>query len=204
MLSFTSGDGFANQTQTAGTRIQRVLGGGLGFTHLVNLRYTDSGTAHTVTIMRGASGGRGKVVGSVAAGGTSVVVDTALTDGGGNAIAASDIVCVKLDNGTWHISTVSSWTAGTLTIVLTTAVPTGRTILDGAKIVNYGVAGDSMHSTQQYTMGAGSSAVNIPAVAGGVLSLCKASGSNEPLVIDSNNASNAGTINYANIAYSVL
>lgn len=202
MFPFITGDGVATKTQTAGTRINAVLGGGPGFTHLVNLRYTDTGTAHTLTIMRGAS--RAKVTTAVAAAGTSLVLDAALTDGAGNAVAANDYVAVQLDNGTWHLSLVTSWTAATLTLVLTTAVPTGRSILAGGKIVCYGVAGDAMHADQQYTGGAGSSAVNVPAVAGGVMSLCKAPKPNEPLIFDSNNATNAGTLNYANVGQTML
>lgn len=197
MINFFSGDGIAKQTQNAGTRIQRALGGGPGFTHLVNMRYTDSGTAHTLTIMRGAS--RAKVASAVAAGGTSVITDVGLVDGAGNVIAASDVVAIQLDNGTWHVSTVSSYTAATLTIVLATAIPTGRSVLVGAKIVNYGAAGDAMHAQQQYVSVATSTAVNVPAVTGAVLSLCKASGGSEPLIFDSDNASNAGTLNYANV-----
>lgn len=196
MFNFVTGGGVAKKTANAGTRIQFPIGGDYGFTHMVNMRYTDTGTSHTLTIMRGAS--RGKVLGDVAAGATSVIVDTALTDGAGNAIAASDLIAAQLDNGTWHVSQVTSWTASTLTIVLTTAVPTGRTIKDRSKIVCYGVAGDAMHADQQYVGGAASSAVNTPAVAGAVLSHCKATGSNEPLLFDSDNSTNAGTVNYIN------
>lgn len=197
MINFFSGDGIAKCTETAATRIRRILGGGPGFTHLVNMRYTDGGTAHVLTILRGTS--RGKVVAPVAAAGTSVQVDTALTDGLGNAIAASDLVAIQLDDGTWHLSAVTTYVAATLTIsVLATAIPTGRSVLAGAKIVCYGVQSDANHANQVYAGGSSSAAVNFPAVTGAVLSLCKAPRSGEPLVFDSDNATNAGTLNYAN------
>jgi hypothetical protein len=198
MMPFISADGVAKFTAVLGTAFQATLGGGIGFTHVINFSYKDLGTLHTLTLMRGAS--RGKVLGQVLAAGATLVVDTALTDGAGNAIAASDFVAVQLDNGMWHRSVVTSWTAATLTLVLTTAVPTGRKILDGAKIVCYGVAADAMHADQQYAGGVASTDVNVPRVSGSVMSLCKAPSSNEPIIFNSDNPTAAGTLNYANVA----
>lgn len=202
MLSIVSADGVAKFTQSAGTINRVALGGLCGklFTHVTNIRYTDTGTAHTLTLMRGAT--RTSVVGAVAAAGTAVVLKEALYDGAGNAMAASDVIAIQLDNGTWHLDLVSA--ISTTSLTLTTAVPTGRSILDGAKIVCYGVPGDTMHANQQYDGGSGSAAVNIPAVAGTAPSLCKASSSNEPIIFSSNNASNAGTLNYANCVYTFV
>lgn len=194
------GDGYGPLTQTAATRIQLALGGVGGlFTHLKNFRYTDSGTAHTITAMRGAS--RGKATAAVAAAGTSLVVDTALVDGDGNAIAASDYVCVRLNTGEWHISAVTSWTSGTKTIVLTTAVPALKSILKGAAVICYGVAGDTWHALHKFTAGAGSAAVNFPPASTPDVTLCRASAPGEPILLDSNNATNAGTFNQANVEY---
>jgi hypothetical protein len=204
MMGFVSGDGLSKATASAGTRIRLPAGGKAGglYSHIVNLRYTDTGTAHTLTMMRGAS--RAKVVGALAAAATSVVVDAALTDGDGNALAASDVVALPMDNGEWHVSAVSAWNATTKTITLTTAIPSGRSVADGARIVSYGAPGDTYHARYQFTGGAGSAAVNFPAVSGSVMSLCKAPALNEPIILDSNNATNAGTVEYVNIGYSLF
>lgn len=196
MFPFISGDGVAAKTATPPTRIRVCMGGGKGFTHVVNMRYTAAATAHVLTLMRGAS--RAKVPGGAAAAETSLVLDTGLIDGAGGDVAASDVVAVQLDNGTWHVSAVTSYTAATRTLVLTTAIPTGRTVLAGGKIVCYGDPGDAMHADQKYNAGAAAT-VNYPSVAGGVMSLCKASRSDEPIIFDSPNTTNAGTLEYGNV-----
>lgn len=202
MFPFVTADGVAKHTQSAGTRIRVALGGLCGklFTHVCNLRYSDTGTAHTLTLMRGAT--RTTAVGAVAAGATAVTMAAALFDGAGNVMAASDVIAIQLDNNTWHVDIVSA--VSTTALTLTTAVPTGRSIPDGAKIVCYGVAGDAMHANQQYTAGSGTAAVNVPAVAGTQPSLCKGATSNEPIIFDSNNATNAGTLDYAGVVYSMV
>lgn len=197
MIAFHTGDAVAKKTQNAGTLIKATLFGGFGFTHLINMRYTDTGTAHTLTIMRGAT--RTKAAAPVAAAGTSLIVLDLLYDGDGNVIATSDVIAIQLDNGRWHQTTVSALDTAKTTITLVNAVPTGRTILEGAKVVCYGVAGDTFHADYIYVGGASSAAVNYPAVTGAALSMCKASAANEPLIFDSNNATNAGTLNYANV-----
>lgn len=200
MIHALGGDGYGKQTQTAGTRI-RLLVGGVGglFTHIANLRYTAAGTAHTGTMMRDASSA--KAASALAAAGTSLVVDTALTDGDGNAIAASDVVAVKLNTGEWHLSVVTSWTAGTKTIVLTTAIPANKSVLKGAPVFCYGVAGDTFHSTRQLTLTA-SATTNFPAVASEGVSLCRGRSPGAPILFDSDNATAAGTLEMANVFYS--
>jgi hypothetical protein len=199
MIHGLGGDGYGKLTQTAGTRI-RLLVGGVGglFTHLNNLRYTSAGTAHTLTIMRDAS--VAKAASALAAAGTSLVVDTALTDGDGNAIAASDVVAVKLNTGEWHLSVVTSWTANTKTIVLTTAIPAGKSVLKGAPVACYGVAGDTFHASRQL-LPAVSVTTNYPVVSGDDVSLCRSRSPGVPLLIDSDNPTAAGTLEMANVLY---
>lgn len=198
-IRMIGGDGYGKKTAAANTRIQYLVGGvGSLFTHLLNIRVATLATAHVLTVMRGAS--RTKVTTDLAAAGTSLVIDEALTDGDGNAIAANDLVAVQLDNGTWHLSLVTSWTVGTLTLVLTTAIPTGRTARRGARVVNYGVAGDTWHSLRQFDLAA-SSTNQFPAVAGAVESLVRASAPGEPLLIDIDNATNASTVATTSVGY---
>ena len=198
-IRMIGGDGYGKKTAAANTRIQFLVGGvGSLFTHLLNIRIATLATAHVLTVMRG--GSRSKVTSDLAAAGTALVVDDALTDGDGNAIAANDLLAVQLDNGTWHLSLVTSWTAGTLTLVLTTAIPTGRTARRGARVVNYGVAGDTWHSLRQFDLAA-SSTNQFPAVAGAVESLVRASAPGEPLLIDIDNPTNASTVATTSVGY---
>lgn len=197
-LTLIGSEGVGKLTQTAGTRIQKLIGGkGGAFTHLLNMRYTAGATAHTLTVMRGQS--YAKVASDAAASQADVVVDTALTDGA-NAIAANDLVAIKKPDGTWHLGIVSSWSAGTLTITLTSNVPSGG-FKKGARVVCYGVAGDTGHANYQFAAASGG-ATNFPAVQndGG---LVRSAQQNEPLIIDSDNASNAGTLDYASVGFSV-
>ena len=201
MINFITGDGIYNKTAVAGTRIQTPIGGlsTKMFTHLTSLSYTpgtiNGAVDHTITAMRGAS--HSSVVSDVAAAGTSVPTSAKLTDGDGNDIAASDVLAMQMDDGRWHVSTVSTLDTPKTTITLTTAVPTGRTLLQGSKIINYGVAGDTIHARHQIACVGGQEKV----VGGGGDSYLKAFSTSEPIVIDSPNTSYAGTINYATAGY---
>lgn len=142
--------GYGRITASAGTAIAFLVGGysspnGLQRrTAITGFSITSGSTAHTWGFLR--SGSRSTVTTAVAAAGTSVVVDSVLLDGDGNALAANDYIAVKLDNGNWHLSTVSAWNATTKTITLNTAVPTGRSIGKGAAVVVFGVIGDTVHA----------------------------------------------------------
>lgn len=192
MFHYLTGSGRGKLTQTAGTRIQWLMGGlGNLFTHINFLRVTTGATAHTITLMRGAS--RTTCATALAAAGTALVVAAALTDGAGNAIAANDFIGIRLDNGDWHLTSISAWDAPTLTATLTTAIPTGRSVLKGARVTCYGVAGDAMHSSYQLNSGAGATN-NWPAVTTEGSSLVKATYKGEPIMIDIDNATNASTL----------
>lgn len=207
-IPFKSGGGRGLLTKAFGTRIQCPIGGDRGcFTHLINFAYTSAATAHTVTVMQAAS--RSIVTTAVAAAGTVVVTNDKLTDGAGNDIAASDVVAFRLDddaasNPSWHMSTVSALDSAKTSITINDAVPTGRTIPIGAPALCYGVAGDAYHSAHQYLTTVNTSKENWPATAGETVSLMKAGQRGEPLVLDANNATAAGTLAYANYGVSYL
>lgn len=184
--------GFGRKTQTAGTVITQVCPGKRGcFTYVTFMRYTNAATDHLLTLMRSAS--NGLVTTAVAAAGTAVIVDTALTDGGTNAIAANDYISIEMDDGTFHTDIVSAWNSSTKTITLTTAVPTGRSILAGAKVWCYGVPGDSYHAAYQFDPITANASANFPAVAN-YGPLIKSRTKGEPIIFYSGNATNAGTL----------
>lgn len=199
MIHGLGGDGVGAVTATAGTRIRKILGGVGGlFTHLLGFQYTPGATTHTGTVMRDASGA--KAASALAAAGTALVVDTALTDGDGNAIAANDVLAIKLNTGEWHLSTISAWNSGTKTATLNTAIPTGKSVLKGAPVFCYGVEGDTWHSDRTFTLTTGATRT-FPNTDVGDVSLTRGRSPGAPLIFSSDNATNAGTLIYANVFY---
>jgi len=185
-----------------GTRIRVLVPGDPhGFTYLTFVRYTAAGTAHTLTMMRGQT--HAKAAAAAAAAAVAVVVDTAMLDGAGNALAANDLVAIELDDGSWHLGIVdtSGWDAGTKTITLTsgTAIPAGRSVLLGGAVVSYGIAGDANHANFTLT-GTASVSSNFPAVANAG-PLCKSPYRNSPIIVDSDNATATGTIEGVSAVY---
>lgn len=192
LLQATSGYGRGKKTATAGTRIRALIpGSARSYGYVTFLSYTAQGTAHTLTLMRGQSDS--KATAAVAEGGTALVVNDALLDGGGNAIAASDVLAIQTVDGNWYIDVVSAYSASTKTITLTSGPATGSGgIAKGGKVVCYGVAGDTNHGDFQFA-GTASATTNYPAVAHGG-PLCRSRERNEPIVFDSDNATAAGTL----------
>jgi hypothetical protein len=194
--------GRGKATATAGTRIRVLVPGDRhGYTYLSFVRYTAAGTAHTLTMMRGQSFTTASAAAAAAA--VAVVVVDDLLDGAGNALAAADLVAIELDDGSWHLGIIDTggWngTTNTLTLTAGTAIPAGRSVEVGARVISYGVAGDSGHAN--YTLAAGASATtNYPAVANSG-PLCKSYSRNEPIIVDSDNATAAGTIEQVSAVY---
>lgn len=189
-LPARGGFGFGRKTASANTVITQTTSSKRGlYTYVTFMRYTNGNTDHLLTLMRSASDGL--VTTEVAAAGTAVIVDTALTDGAAGAIAANDYVAIQLDDGTWHTDLVSAWNSTTKTITLTTAVPTGRTIKVGAPVFCYGVPGDTYHAAYQFDPITANATANFPAVAnaGPVI---KSRKRGEPIIFYSGNATAAG------------
>lgn len=194
---FTRFSGVGKKTATAGTRIQVVVPGRGGlFAHVMRFRYTVSTTAHTLTLMKGVD--RTTLNADAAAGQAVIVVTKALLDGGGQALAANDLLCVKQPNGEWVLVTASSVSADGLTITLTANL--ALAVKYGARVVMYGVPGDTIHATMQYNSGT-STTKDFPATAipG---SLVAGNAHNDPVVFDSDNGTAAGTLEDLQFAYS--
>lgn len=193
--------GRGKKTEAAATRIRALVPGDRhGFTYLTFLRYTAAATAHTLTMMRGHSFSRTT---TAIASGVTVVVEDALTDAAGNALAAADVVAIQLADDSWHLGVVDTggWNAGTKTITLTAGTTLTGTVgvAAGGRVISYGVAGDSGHAN--YTLTAGASATtNYPAVANSG-PLAKSAQRNEPIIVDSDNATAAGTLEAVSAVY---
>lgn len=190
-----SGDGMGKATATAGTAIVAYANARNGrYTHVLKFASTAGATAHTGTLMRDASG---TTLSSSAAASQAVVnVTAALTDGGGNAIAANDYVAVQLDNSNWHVTTFSS--AATLAYTLGANLPAAAA--SGNKIFCYGVIGDAFHDNYDYTLTA-SATVVVPSgdVTG---SIVRGRSIGAPVLFYNGNATNASTLEYMMWGYS--
>jgi len=175
-------------TELAGTVITEAIPGLNGARlALIHALVTAAATAHTLSIMHtgGNAGQRSKTTAGAAAAQKDIVVDDAMTDGAGNAIAANDIVAYQIADGSWTFDTAAGWVAGTKTLTLTANIPTGG-ILSGGRVVNFGVVGDgilyklSIPASAQKEFGPG--LVVVAPYAG------------DPLYVSDNNAAAAGSI----------
>lgn len=187
--------GRGNLTQTAGTRIQALVPGRKGLlTYISFIEYKDAGTAHTITLMAKVS--ETTLTAAVAASGTVIPIAADPGTSATGTIAAADLVAVQLADGSWHGSAVSS--VSSLNITLSTALPagTGKNALSGARFIFYGAAGDSPHANNTFLSGTGSASVYFPNNNGGLPPGClqKSYGSDEPIWLDSGNATNAGNL----------
>ncbi len=81
--------------------------------------------------------------GAVLSGITTVVLTADPLDPSGNIIASSDHVCLQLDDGTFHYTTLSAWQTSNLTATLTDA--TSSSCADDSDFWNFGVYGDNGH-----------------------------------------------------------
>lgn len=190
--------GYGRVTANANTAFIRGVDGKKGkYTYLSGFSYTDSGTQHTITVMR--EYGRTTLAAALAAAATAVTV-AADPGGTGNPMAASDYVAIRLDDGSWHYSTIAS-SGSTTTLVLTTALPSDRTAPIGAPLIFFGAPGDTFHDNYKFLSNANSSRRDFPPVDGRG-PVARGTKTNSPLILYSNNATNAGILEYTNAGYS--
>lgn len=189
-LFFESGVGRGKTTATAGTAIVVFIQGMLDkFTYLTRFSYKAGGTAHVATCMR-------KVAETTlaAAAAADQAVITLQADPG--SIATHDHLAIKRPDGTWHHGIVQSVSG--LDVTLTANVPAGG-FASGARVIFYGVPGDTQHNDFKFDLNA-DTAVTWPAGGDGIL--CRSSGSDEPLILSINNVTHAGTLQHVQAHYS--
>lgn len=151
---------------------------------------TASESADSIYFMK--SLGQTTVNGAVASGATTVVL-TADPEPAGAAIAANDVVVIKMDDGSYHWTTVSSWTASTLTMVISDALD--DTLADNQPVWCLGVSTDNGHDRFQLT----ASTQSTKEVDAG---LFFGAGRNSPMRIHHANAGSVpGSIDYVSYSY---
>lgn len=151
--------------------------------------YTNLGTAHVLTALVPL----GRTTLSAGAAASQAVINLVADPGVGTAagvIAANDYVVLENDDGSCALHKVSSVAslAITLTANLATAISAGK------RVWFLGVIGD--HATRQWALAASATTTLADALAGIV-----AAGREEPLVLNSGNATNAGIIDKVSVAY---
>jgi hypothetical protein len=152
---------------------------------------TASESADSVYFMR--VGSRTTASAAVASGLTTVVCSAALTDPAGNAIAASDVIALKMDDGTLHWTTVASWAATTLTVVVNDAID--DTMAAGNEIYCLGVYSDSGHMRFKLT----ASTQSVKEIDGGIF---YADAKGDPMRVHHANAGSVpGSIDYLTVDY---
>lgn len=195
-LPSIGGAAIGSTTQNAGTVITAILPGRRGcYSYLTFIRYTAAATAHTVLMMRSAS--RAVAAAAAAAAANSVTYTGTLTDGGGNAIAANDYVGYELAAGKWQLDKVAA--VNTTTKVITLTGTLDAALPAGAAIVCFGAPGDSYHTGSYGLTAALNTTTNYPAIAGNIL--LRSTFRNDPIMLYSANATNAGTLEGASVEH---
>lgn len=189
------GNGFGKKTANAGTAINRLVPPKpQNFTRVSKIVATAGVTAHTVTALRPL--GRTKTS-AVAAAGQAVVNLVADPGPSGNGIAANDLVAIREVDGVTRLYTVSS--VSTLAITLTGNLTAGAA--KGADFWDFGIATDSDPRTgeahQAFAVAASATTTYTDTEGGVVASI----GVDEPILLQNNNATNAGSIDQVSFAY---
>lgn len=190
------GNGYTGLTQSAGTRIRLVVPPNTrGYSRVTKLVYAAGATAHTLTFARPI--GKTTANGS-AASGQAVINLTADPGPSGNAINTSDLLAIRETDGVTRLYTVSS--VSTLAITLTGNLTAGAA--NGAKVWNFGALGDTDPTTGLVhpTLAAAASPTTVSQEdrEGGVIATHER---DSPILIDSNNATNAGTFTQISWTY---
>ena len=218
--------GWGKLTQNAGTVITRLITPMQNmFTRLLYLVYTAGATAHTLTVMRPlgvttftADAASGQAVVNIAEDPGAYSTNTGGTPRtANNGIAANDFVVYEAADGTYVLDTVSS--VSTLAITLSNNLPTGG-VVEGGKFWFFGVIGDTNPADAlahpQFTLAASTVTTlgGSPGEAvGGIVGTIphgelwadmdvRHDGKNQPLIIHSGNATNAGVLEQVVAAYS--
>lgn len=191
-----AGNTLGSVTAAANTIINALVPPRMGAVARVStIRATAAATAHTLTALR--SIGRTKVAAAAAA---AQAVVTLLGDPGvtGNLLAANDWLAIRTrSDGITRLYRVSSITGLAVTLTGNLAVA----LAIGDDVWNFGIAADThpRTGTAHPTFALGASAqTTLTDVIGGV---AQGLGTDEPVLLQSNNATNAGSIDYVSYSY---
>jgi len=183
------GGSVGRKTETAGTVINRLVPPKPNaFTRVTTLRYTAAGTAHIVTAM--APLGK-TTLSAAAAASQAVIVLTAqpVTDGTNN-VAANDWLAWDNGDGTYSFGQVSSVSG--LTITMTANLP--KAVAAGQTVWMFGAIGDTNPYTGFVHPGFTGTASATETYTDTVAGVFSSNNKFEPLLLQSDNATAAGTM----------
>lgn len=163
------------------------------YTFILGLLYENGATAHTLTILRVQE--TCSIVADAAAGATTWIVNDMPHDAANGVVASGDYWLVEHGDGTLGTYVTSSISGNTVT-----SGALSKMIAIGAKAWYMGAAGDA--NGTQFTISASKDRA-LPASGGGDFRnlLARSTEKNEPLLIYSNNATNAGILVSTTRAY---
>ena len=197
-----------------------VRGTGAAVTHLNRLLYTTGTTAHTVTVLRPLNWTyfTTAIAKNVTAF-TGIAADpgvystnykyplpagqTGPANVADNAIASGDYIMYQLVDGTWVLDTAGgSFSAGALTVTTGTPNITGGGIAKNSVLFFFGATGDTDPATNQkhFACGTTASTTKQDLLPDQIIGSVAGIHPGDPLVVVSNNATAAGTLD-AVIAY---
>ena len=196
------GYSLAGLTATQGTAIVGAIPPKVGLKTVVDyVKYLGQATAHTLTFLRPLKNADNSITRKAAAAvGTTgnITVPTAIGPSG-NLLAANDRIGVVETDGVFRQYVVSAVAGSGLSFSVTGNLQVG--ISAGALIWNFGATGDTdprtgaPHPAFTTNTGNGTQGNNgITELTGNNYGLLATVGQNEPVLVHSNNAANAGTI----------
>jgi len=175
-------------TETAATIIQENIPGSDGNRIALNhLLYSNQGTAHTLSFMYPGDRAGCRTTASADAAISQAVLNVtdAPVDPAGNAVASGDVIAYETSDG-WEFNTVSSLSTKAITLGTNIASP----VLAGAKVRVFGIAADK--ACQQAALAA--SVVTELGDGNGIYFIQPEYCRGDPVVVQSNNATAAGTL----------
>jgi hypothetical protein len=203
---FVSGNGHGVGTASANTAIQFLVPPRAGaYARLMQVQYVNGVTAHTITVLRALS--QVKVVGvnAISQAVLNISADPGVLAGvggaGGTGIATNDFLAWANDDGTYTFNKVSS----VATLAITLASNLLKALVGGEKVWFFGaltrtnVYDGNAHPA--YTAAASvTTTLSDPTNTGGFVA---AFTPGTPLLVSSNNITNAGTMNVVQYAYTL-
>jgi len=174
------------KTQSAGTEILWLVPPKTGqYTRLWSISYMPGATAHNLYAMIPIGSKNTTVAADAAAGATTITITSTLSDEGGAAAAANDYIAVRYGDGTFGPLKISSVSGLTLTVPALT-----KQVTQGSNLWFFGAVGD--HALRKYVATA-STRLNL---ADNKVGLVTTANVGQPLLIVSDNATNAGVLDH--------
>lgn len=174
------------KTQSAGTEILWLVPPKANhYTRLWSLSYMPGATAHNLYALIPIGSKNSTVAADAAVGATTITVTSTLTDEGGGAAAANDYVAVRYGDGTFGPLKVSGVSGLTLTVPAL-----AKQVTQGSNLWFFGAVGD--HALRKYV----ATASTRLSLADNKVGLVTTANVGQPLLIVSDNATNAGVLDH--------